>query len=649
MPYISASGQYDITLLVPGCTNFQDCDLRTSVKVTVFPGDGLAPVIQTVSQTNKEDAAVKLYSGPVVPSSPTFVMTITMALADNPEGTGQNGKYELVADRVQLVLTSANVSANANTTTPTSSAGSQRGFGFFEWPLSATSNVNASSVVPTSSVTSLDNIGFQMFTAVGGASATAKINAVAHHDSGVVFIGGNFNLSAGTASGAANIVAFNNGQLTALSNNGLNGPVTSLVVSGDQLFVGGAFTDTSSASNGALSGVAIYDVKNNQWKAMEGGINGAALGLSLSKDQLTVVGNFSQPLAAQNQPLTNAASSFAIWSTSSNSWATGSGMTVGNLTFVAPQSSNSDDTSDFMAGHISASFEFGASGFALLSNNAGDTGIPKVTALNLTLGTPTASATTTVSRRHHHLRRTAAAIIPRIGSLFKRQTAAGTSLTPLPATAPSSAPAILAGAFWTNNSKTVAVVGGNFSFTTSSGQAAANIAMYDLESGQISALKGNQVNGSIQTMLIQGNSLFIGGTFTIEGTNQVSFAVYDLAGENWDITGVQPLQSGTNSPVTVRTITASPSQANTIIVAGSFASAGSTSCKAICQFQFENKVWSALGSGIQGEVASVAYAGVSVFFCTTLLEYILNLYILFHRTLGTSSSPQARLPWQMEP
>lgn len=450
MPYISASGQYDITLLVPGCTNFQDCALRTSVKVTIFPGDGLDPVIQTVSQTNTQDAAVKLYSGPVVPSSPSFVMTITMSLADSPEGTGQNGKYELVADRVQLVLTSANVTANGTATTSSSSVGSQRGFGFFEFPLSSTSSINASSVMPNSTITGLDNVGFQMFTALGGASATANINAVAHHDSGIVFLAGTFNLSAGSASGASNIVAYNNGQFVSLSNKGLNGPVTSLVVSGDQLFVGGAFTDTASASNGDLSGVAIYDVKNNQWKAMEGGVNGAALGLSLSKDQLTVVGNFSQPMVSQNQPLTNVASSFAIWSTSSSSWVNTTGMTTGNLTLVAPSSTNSDDTSEFMAGHISASFEFGASSFALLSNNAGDSGIPKVTALNLTIGTTSATTATTVSRRHH-IRRTAAAIIPRIGQLFKRQTANDASLTPLPTTTPSSSPAILAGAFWTNS------------------------------------------------------------------------------------------------------------------------------------------------------------------------------------------------------
>ncbi|CAL1703749.1 unnamed protein product [Somion occarium] len=606
MPYVSASGQYDITLLVPGCTDFQDCALRTSVKVTVFPGDGLDPIIRTISQRNTENAFVSIYSGPIVPTSQTFVATITMALADNPEGSGQNGKYEIVADRVQLILTSANVTGNGSVGNPNPSAASQRGFGFFEWPLSSSDNVNASGILPNSSVTSLDAIGFEMFTALGGASATDSISAVAHHDSGVIFLAGDFNLSAGPASGASNIVAFKDGALTQLSNRGLNGPVTSLVVDSDALFIGGSFTDTASAStNGALSRVAIYDVKNNQWKAMEGGVNGVAFGLSLSNDEVTVVGNFSSPMVAQNKPLSSSASSFASWDVTSGNWSDTTGLIMGNLTFVTNNTSNGD----FMAGHISASYEFGASGFALLQNN-GDDGIPHVTALNLPLGLPSTTSVPAVSRRYH-IRRTAAAILPRIGQFFKRQSPSTTSLTPLPTTQPISAPAILAGAFWTNSSSNVdvAIVGGNFTFTSASGQAAQDLAVYELDSGVVSALKGNQVNGSIHSLLVQGNLLFVGGTFTVEGTNQVGFAVYDLAEEQWDVTGVQPLQSGSNALVTVRSITASPSQSNVLIVAGSFASAGSTTCRAICSFDFSSKQWSALGSGIQGEVASVAYAG----------------------------------------
>ena len=100
MPYVSASGQYDINLMVPGCQDFQDCHFRTSVDVTVFPGGNQKPWVTTVSQRNQQDSVINISSGIVVPSSPSFVATITMALAKNPEGSGSGGNYRLVADQV---------------------------------------------------------------------------------------------------------------------------------------------------------------------------------------------------------------------------------------------------------------------------------------------------------------------------------------------------------------------------------------------------------------------------------------------------------------------------------------------------------------------------------------------------------------------
>jgi hypothetical protein len=73
------------------------------------------------------------------------------------------------------------------------------------------------------------------------------------------------------------------------------------------------------------------------------------------------------------------------------------------------------------------------------------------------------------------------------------------------------------------------------------------------------------------------------------------------------------LQGSSGATVVVRSITVSSSKANTIIVAGSFAQAGSLPCQAVCSLDVNSKQWNALGSGIQGEIASVAYAGVSCF------------------------------------
>ncbi|KAI0371130.1 hypothetical protein BV20DRAFT_965800 [Pilatotrama ljubarskyi] len=614
MPYVSASGQYDINLLVPGCTNFQDCALRTLVKVTVFPGGGQQPWVTTVSQQNTQDNATLIYRGPVVPTSPDFQTTIEMQLDDNPVGTGQNGKYELVADRVQLILTSPNVTANSNSSAGSNStAAAERGFGFLEWPLGASSTSSASSVLSTSAVTALDSVGFDFLNALGGAasvasSSTPSIAAVAHHPSGAVFLGGRFSLSSGSASGASNIVVFKNGALAALPNDGLNGPVTSLVVDGDKVFVGGSFSDTAKSSNSALKGIAAYSVSGNSWSALAGGVDGAVASLDTSNNQVLVAGNFTKLFASSGASEGQNAAGFAAWDVSSSSWVNSGGFLVGSMTLVGNGTSNMPQ---FVAGNVATSLRFGASGFVMLEN--GKDGQPQVTPLGVQFDSTATNSTaaTAKSRRSHH-RRAGAGWIPSFNvlSVFKRQTT--TTLAPLPTPAPAPAPAVLAGAFWTNSSssKELVIIGGNFSYTSpASGAQAQNIAIYDDASRTVTPLRGNQPNGTVRSLLVRGDSLFVGGEFTVAGIEGSGFAIYDLANQRWDSAGLQPLQASAGATVTVRSITASPASDHAVVVAGSFAQAGSSPCRAICSLDTTNKQWSALGNGIQGDVSAVVPAG----------------------------------------
>jgi hypothetical protein len=132
MPYVSASGQYDINLLIPGCSNFQDCPLRTSVKVTVFPWRWAEPLgDDRLAAEYGRHYHVLIYSGSVVPSSPNFVTTVSMTLADHPAGNGQGGKYEMVADRVQWFLKSANVTGASGGNGTVGSQGALSGFWVF--------------------------------------------------------------------------------------------------------------------------------------------------------------------------------------------------------------------------------------------------------------------------------------------------------------------------------------------------------------------------------------------------------------------------------------------------------------------------------------------------------------------------------------
>ncbi|KAJ3547650.1 hypothetical protein NM688_g5377 [Phlebia brevispora] len=575
---------------IPGTTQ----DVLVS---TVAVGDGLPPSVTTVSQQNTDDATTLIYSGPVVPSSDSFSMTVTMALADQPAGSGQDGQYELVADRVQLVLTSANVTGTTTTAAPGTSGSGETGFGFFEWPLSSTTSVNATGVLPNGTQTALDEIGVEVLNSLGGGSNVlptgAVISAVAHHPSGSIILGGSFQLSAGAASGSSNIVVFKNGNLSSMSSNGLNGPVTSMLLDGDILYVGGSFTDTKSASTqGKLGGVAMYNVPQDQWTPLQTGLAGSVSSLALAEDAVLVAGNFTGINGGEG------------------------GFLVGQMTLVGNSTapSKGETQSQVVAGNVAASLQFGAPGFVMLQNG-GSNGVPDIMPLQAQLGGGSAlSSSPSVSKRHHpHTRRSPIAWIPRIGNLFKRQNS-GNTLAPLPSPSPAIAPAVLAGAYWTNSSSSheVVILGGNFSFTSSSGASSVNVAIYDPQAGTLTAIQGSQVNGTVRSLLVQGDDLFVGGTFTVGGTNFNGFAVYNLAEQEWDATASQPLQGSSGAAVVVRSITSSPSQDNTLIVAGSFAQAGSVTCRAVCAYNIPGKSWSALGSGIQGEVSAVDYAGSSL-------------------------------------
>jgi hypothetical protein len=609
MPYVSAAGNYDINLLVPGCANLQDCGLRTSVKVTVFPGGGLQPSVNTISQTNQQDASILIYSGPVVPSSPSFALTVTMMLADNPQGSGQDGKYDIVADRIQLVLESVNgstISSGGNGTAGTQGT-TRNGFGFFEWPLGSAST-DATTTLSNSSQTALDFIGVDLFNGIGTASGSANVSvtAVAHHPSGVIYLGGEFTLSPGSASGSANIVAYKNGALSGLSGGGLNGPVSSIIISGNLIFVGGSFTDTvSGSSEGMLRGVAIYNSETNQWQHLGGGVDGEVTDLALTGSQLSVAGHFTTAYVGNGDNAFEAAG-FAVWNVASATWVNSGGFLISQLDMVT----NTTSTMQLLAGEVTALEKYGASGLVMLQNGNGG---PLVTPFGIQLANGTASPMSISipnnTRRNLHAPLTTSWNRARSLHLSVRQSSSSGQLVPLPQALPAPAPAILAGAFWANNSQELVVIGGNFSYVTSN-SSVTSIGIYNPQSSTIQGLAGQQVNGTVRTLLVNSDLLYVGGEFGLPGSNVNGLCIYDLSKNEWTATGLQPLQAGSSSSVVVRSVT-KPSSGNAIIVAGSFSSAGALSCTAICSFDASSLQWNVLGNGIQGEVASVSYAGVS--------------------------------------
>lgn len=521
-PYVSASGNYEVYLMIPGCINLQDCGARTSLKVTVFPGNGIPPSVTTVSERVNDDTSQLIYRGPVVPTIPDYRSTVSIQLADSPTGTGQGGQYHLVADRVQFVLTSTGGNSTANGTTAI--GGAKNGYGFFEWPLSA-SAANATGILSNSTQTPFDALSFQV------PSANATVRAVVPYGSNParLFAGGQFSLS----SGATNIaVVDSTGAVSALAGQGLNGAVSALAVYGGALFVGGGFTDTQSGGASGLRYVARYDVQSNAWSALGSGLGSPVTSLEVSDEHLLVGGEFG----------------LARWNLVQGTWVASGGYVSGTVGLLANSTAENEV---ILAGQFSALRKFGANGWAVLENG------PNVRPLGVLLDQtqtttsapvgPTSSAPesitsttfTSVASRTASAGSTATARARRrswfshmsMSELFPRQQVSNA----LPAPPAAVAPAVLAGAFWSNSSikgsPQISILGGNFTFGNGANR---GIAFYDSDGETVTGVQGAQVQGVVRTLLVRGDELFVGGEFTVDGAKGSGLATYGLKSGGWE-------------------------------------------------------------------------------------------------------------------
>jgi hypothetical protein len=393
---------------------------------------------------------------------------------------------------------------------------------------------------------------------------------------------------------------------------GLDGEVLAMAISGDQLYIGGSFKGTHSGSN-QVNGIALYNVEKNTWSQVGAGVNGAVTSLVLVSNQLQVAGNFTRVLTSVSSNSGMNVAGFATWDIKSGSWVNSGGFINGRITFVDASSSP-----QYMAGNIAGMQRYGASGLVMLKN--GDANGPEVSPLAVGLSDSVQLSSSTSSRRDY-LPSFAERLVSNLhlNHFFGRQSPPP-SLALLPAPLPAAAPAVLDGAFWSNSSKEVVIFGGNFSFVPSGASTAFEaIAIYDPDSHVVQGLTGTQLQGVVRALLVDGNSLWVGGEFTLPGSSVNGLALYDLSKKAWDLNGLQSLQPNSGSTVVVRSISKS---GYTIVVAGSFAQAGSLRCQGICSFDTRAKQWNALGDGIQGEVASVVYAGVR--FCILEVFVILT-------------------------
>ena len=493
----------------------QDCDARTTVDVTITPGGPLSPVTKTISQQVNSDTRILVYTGPIIPPTSDFLVSVKMQLASNPQGTGINGQYELVADRVEFELKSTNLdgsSGNSSLLGP-----GQRGFGLFEWPLeNSFGSINATGALPNNTLSTLNAASQQLFTQLNS-TASSTINAIAPYSSDTLFLAGKFTL----ANKATNIVAFKSNALAVLAQNGLNGAVSSLVLYGDSLFVGGNFEATADNST-TLRHIAQYSISGNTWSPLGGGVDGPVTSLNQENGRLSVAGQFTHVFSSGSSTNGLSAGGFASWDIANKTWVNSGGLFVGEMTFVGNATANGEG--EYVAGNVKTYRKYGTDGMVSLATDKNDQAV--ITPLGVRLDVVATTNTTNAGTKK------------RWSDILKRQAQNNT----LPSDAPSPAPAVLAGAYWTNttNTKEVVVLGGNFSIPTPDGDVA--LAIYDPDTKTIKGLEGEQVQGVVRALLVVGNKLFVGGEFTVKSVSGSGFAVYDLQSQAW-VTSVPGFQS----------------------------------------------------------------------------------------------------------
>lgn len=531
-PYVAASGNYSVSIVVPGCQQMGDCGQRTDVDIEVFPFLNSLGWTSTISQQVDQDTTQLVYQGYIERSSSgIFQPTVSLALAKQPSAPSSGNTWDVVAGDVQLVFTS--IASNAtqatgggSTTTTNStmlnSTSIQNAYGVFEWPLANLTTINATSVLSSFSETTADRLGVALAPA-----STGWTVYTASQVNGATFIGGNFSRS-GNFSNVLSVGE--DGVLTPLAAQGLNGVARTSLSSGSTVLFGGDFTGTADGSM-TLAHVASYDTSVKAWSALAGGVDGPVSRITqMSSNSFALVGNFSSVIDSSGK--SHATGGWAVWDSSAKGWDV-SGILFGNTTAVATSGSG-DGTRSYIGGRVLGSAASSANGFALLSGDGSETSLSSPVS-GISPASPSLSASlSSRSSLPHQIRAASSAWVSRFSTPLKKR-AVPRNVSQSTAT---SAFGVKAGAFYTNSTDKDSwlALGGNF--TSASGSP---LLFLDPFTGDQHGPDGGSINGVVQQLAVAGNDLFVAGQF-VRGS-QENLAIYDLSANAWSSQAVPGLNS----------------------------------------------------------------------------------------------------------
>jgi hypothetical protein len=528
LPDIKQSGNYSVNMYTPGCIEDNSCSSRGRITIngTLSSGSSSATFTTEIYQTNNFDKYDQIYVGYIDAGTASFRPSITLAPVP-----GQNTPdLSVVAQRVGFTLTSPAGGLN----------------NLFEYD-------------PSQLVFEPANFTNSTFDQAGLSLGTGSmVNALATAGSST-FVGGHF-----STSNFKYIFAIDGTTTNALSGGGLNGAVLTMFVNGTTVYVGGAFTNTSTGGVFGISNVATYDASQNAWGALGAGVNGSVSSIvplvlnvtaNVPETVITLTGDFSEILAfGDNSSI--AADGFAVWVPSQGNWLQNLDVATTAIDGELTASVDIPGSGTLLAGSLSSA-QLGVNGIVGLS--AG----PSLTPLPVNIQSSQSQS-----------------------SLTKRDTSS------------QNYSGVVTGVFYENGGRNVTILGGHFTATGSNGSDINNLLFLNGSNSDITTGVGSSLSSdsTILALAVQGDTLYAGGslTGTVNGDSVDGLITYDLLTSTFPS---QPPSLGGGS-VSVLSISMRPSSTD-VYVGGSFSSAGSLECPGVCVFT-SNSQWNRPGSNLGG-------------------------------------------------
>lgn len=621
-PYVSASAIYNIYISIPGCSVLGDCNGRTDIDIEVNPVTGGLGFTSTISEQVQEDTRTLVYSGPVDASSSNFTPTVVLSLSKNATAPASGNTYTVVADSVIMYLTeisdgstntsrSSGTSVNGTSTSNMTLGDASVAFGLFEYVKDSNNTVDAAtSTMSNTSETAFSALGMALDAAYNSSNQPARwtVNAIATANN-TVYLAGDFAVSGNYS----NVVQLDvsTRQSRSLAMMGLNGVVHAALVVGESVYFGGEFTSTASSGGQQLNRLARWDTAASTWSAVAGGVNGPVTDLMASPTtdgQIIVIGNFSGTAGADGS--SNSSGGYAVYDPATSGWVS-SGLLYGNLTAAA---TGSGVQNTYLAGRVIGSSANPVNGLAMLST--GDNNVPSISSwpdVNFgSAGSAPASSSSPARREVKGFLSTRGLFARLTDSLSPRSHLHTRADPPTISPASAPAPAVLAGAFWTNasasGSPTVTIIGGNFTSVNGSTEIE-GVGFYT--EGQGLTGPSPPVSGLVRALNVVGNNVYIGGQGVNASGVGAGLLVYNLQSRSWVTGGMSSLAAASGNDLVVNGIH-TRGDTNTVVVTGNFVTAGSLSCAAVCLWDAENAQWHTPGQGLQsGEVRAIDFAGDS--------------------------------------